>query len=106
MGEEAQAREWYTRTYAIPAHAKLQAEGLDYASAGASTAVADGLKKFTEMAVAAAQQTPQAYRLQGDPNNFVIFNATVQYLAGAMNGELTLDEAVAKIQEEIAAKVQ
>lgn len=102
MGATEQAREWYTRTYAIPAHAELQAEGLDYAGAGASQSVADGLAAFTSMAAAAAEQTPQAYQLQGNPNNFVIFNATTQYLAAAMNDELTLDEAIAKIEEELA----
>jgi alpha-1,4-digalacturonate transport system substrate-binding protein len=101
MGDEARAREWYTRTYAIPAHAKLQQEGLDYVGAGATEAVAEGLKAFTAMAAAAAEQTPQAYRLQGSPVNFVIFNATVQYLGAAMNGELSVDEAMAKIQEEL-----
>jgi alpha-1,4-digalacturonate transport system substrate-binding protein len=103
MGEEEQAREWYTKTFAIPANATLQAEGLDYASAGASEAVAAGLNAFTAMAAAAAQTTPQAYALQGNPNNFVVFNATVQYLSAAMNGELTLDEAMEKIDEELAA---
>ena len=103
MGSEEIAREWYTKTYAIPAHAALQAEGLDYIGAGASDAVADGLNAFTAMAAAAAEQTPQAYQLQGSPNGFVIYNATTQYLAAAMNGELTLDEAIAKIEEEVAA---
>lgn len=103
MGEEEQAREWYTKTFAIPANATLQAEGLDYASAGASEAVAAGLNAFTAMAAAAAETTPQAYALQGNPNNFVVFNATVQYLSAAMNGELTLDEAMEKIDEELAA---
>lgn len=101
MGEEAQAREWYTRTYAIPAHSKLQAEGLDYTGAGASAAVAEGLQAFTAMAAAAAEQTPQAYQLQGSPVGFVVYNATVQYLGSALNGELSLDEAMAKIQEEL-----
>ncbi len=102
MAEEAQAREWYARTFAIPAHAGLQAEGLDYVGAGASEAVANGLQAFTAMAAAAAEQTPQAYQLQGSPNGFVIYNATTQYLAAAMNGELTLDEAIEKIEEELA----
>lgn len=101
MGSEEIAREWYTKTFAIPAHKGLQDAGLDYASAGADENVADGLNTFSEMAATAAEQTPQAYRLQGDPNNFVIFNATTQYLAAAMNGELTLDEAVEKIEEEV-----
>lgn len=102
MGSKEIAREWYARTFAIPAHAGLQAEGLDYVGAGASEAVAEGLNAFTSMAAAAAAQTPQAYDLQGNPNNFVIFNATTQYLAAAMNGELTLDEAIEKIEEEVA----
>ena len=101
MAGKENAREWYTRTYAIPAHAELQAEGLDYVSAGATEAVAKGLDAFTKMAAAAAASTPQAYALQGSPVNFVVFNATTQYLAAAMNGELSLDEAMAKIQEEL-----
>ena len=101
MAEEDQAREWYTRTYAIPAHAKLQAEGLDYVGAGANAAVAAGLDAFTKMAAVAAEQTPQAYRLQGSKFGFVMYNATTQYLAAAMNGDLTLDEALEKITEEL-----
>jgi alpha-1,4-digalacturonate transport system substrate-binding protein len=46
MASKENAREWYTRTFAIPAHAKLQEEGLDYASAGATEAVNEGLNAF------------------------------------------------------------
>ena len=88
---------------AIPAHAQLQAEGLDYAGAGASEAVADGLNAFTAMAAAAAEQTPQAYRLQGSKFGFVIYNATTEFLGAAMSGELSLDESMAKIQEKLDA---
>ncbi len=102
MGETDNAREWYTRTFAIPAHASLQQEGLDYASAGASEAVAEGLNLFAQMVATAAEQTPQAFQAQGNPSNFVIFNATTEYLGAAMNGELTLDEAVEKIEADIA----
>ncbi|WP_108483112.1 ABC transporter substrate-binding protein [Oceaniglobus ichthyenteri] len=102
LAEKENAKEWYTRTFSIPAHAELQEEGLDYASAGASAAVADGLNTFAAMAGVAAKQTPQAFALQGSPDNFVVFNATAQYLGAAMNGELTLDEAMEKIKEEIA----
>jgi alpha-1,4-digalacturonate transport system substrate-binding protein len=101
MGEEAQAREWYTRTFAIPAHAKLQAEGLDYTSAGAVPAVNDALNLFTQMAATAAEQTPQAFQLQGHAKNTVFFTSTVQYLASAMNGEITLDAALTAIQDEL-----
>lgn len=101
MGSDEIAKEWYTKTYAIPAHAGLQAEGLDYTGAGATEAVANGLAAFTAMAAAAAEQTPQAYQLQGSPKGFVMYNATVQYIGAALNGELSLDEAMVKIQEEL-----
>lgn len=101
MGEIEQAREWYTRTYAIPANATLQAEGLDYASAGATAGVANGLQAFTAMAAVAAEQTPQAYQLQGSPIGFKIYNATVEYLSAAMIGDLTVDEALDKIREAV-----
>ncbi len=103
LGETEQARDFYTRTFSIPAHAGLQKERLDYVGAGASEAVSEGLNAFAAMAVAASEQTPQAYDLQGDPDNFVIFNATAQYLGAVMNGELSLDEAMTKIDEELSA---
>lgn len=102
MGAEEQAREWYSKTFAIPAHSKLQAEGLDYAGAGAMPAVSDGLNAFTAMAAVAAETTPQAYRLQGDAKNSFAFNAAVTYIGSALAGELSLDEAFEKIEEEFA----
>ncbi|MEO1314507.1 MAG: extracellular solute-binding protein, partial [Pseudomonadota bacterium] len=102
MAETENAREWYSRTFAIPAHAELQAEGLDYAAAGASEAVNDGLNSFAAMAAQAAEQTPQAFDLQGNPDNFVIFNATVEFLSAAMNGDMSLDDAIEKMKEDVA----
>lgn len=102
MGEKEQAAEWYARTFAIPAHAELQEEGLDYVAAGADDRVAEGLNLFAQMAASAAEETPQAYRLQGDPNNFQVFNSTVTYLSSVMNGELELDGALDKIREDLA----
>lgn len=102
MGEYEQAREWYSRTYAIPAHAKIQSEGIDYAEFGASEAVSEGLNTFAAGAAMAAEQTPQAFDLQGSKFGFVIYNATTEYLAGVMNGDLSMDEALSKIKEELA----
>ena len=101
MAETENAREWYTRTFAIPAHAGLQKEGLDYASAGAEAGVADGLNKFAAMAGVAAEQTPQAFQLQGSSFGFVIYNATVQYISAVMNGDMSMDEAMAAINDEL-----
>ena len=102
MGEYEQAREWYSRTYAIPAHAKIQSEGINYADFGASEAVSEGLNTFAAGAAMAAEQTPQAFDLQGSKFGFVIYNATTEYLAGVMNGDLSMDEALSKIKEELA----
>ena len=49
---------------AIPAHAQIQAEGIDYSEAGASEAVSNALNVFAADAARAAK-TPQAYQLQG-----------------------------------------
>ncbi|WP_099827488.1 ABC transporter substrate-binding protein [Oceaniglobus indicus] len=101
MGAPEQAREWYGRTYAIPAHKALQAEGIDYVEYGAGDRVSEALNLFARMAQVAAEQTPQAYRLQGDADNFVMYNATAQYLSAVMSGALSMDEALAKMGEEL-----
>lgn len=102
MAQTAQAEEYYTRTFQIPAHSELQKKGLDYAGAGASAAVEEGLNSFAQMVAKAAIETPQAFQAQGDPRNGIMFNATVKFLPEVMNGTLTLDEAIDKIREEIA----
>ena len=102
MGEYEQAREWYSRTYAIPAHAKIQAEGIKYTDFGAGESVSSGLNLFAEGAAKAAQETPQAFQLQGSPVGFVIYNATVEFLGGVLNGDLTMDEAIERIEAKLA----
>ena len=100
MAGEENAKEWYTRTFAIPAHAELQAEGLDYTSAGATTAVNAGSTSSRQMAATAAKRRRRrsSFRAIREHDHL---HATVQYLSAAMNGELTLDEALAKITEEV-----
>ncbi|MGA1599901.1 MAG: ABC transporter substrate-binding protein [bacterium] len=106
LGNYEQAKEYYSRIYAIPANARVQSEGIDYSQYGATPSISEGLNVFAAGAAKAAQQTPQAYQLQGNPFNFVIFNATTQYLAGVMNEELTMSEAIDKIRQEIADKTK
>ncbi|WP_319517842.1 extracellular solute-binding protein [uncultured Martelella sp.] len=102
MASNPVARQFYTRTFQIPANQKLQEEGLDYGSAGASEKVQDALNLFGEMAATSARETPQAFRIQGDNRSSAMFSATADYLGAAMNGEFTLDEALDKIREAIA----
>jgi len=106
LSQDENAEFIYGSNFAIPAHAKLQAEGVDYAAYGASEAISASLNTFAAAAGKAAEQTPQAFQLQGYPSNFVVFNATVQYVSAAMNGELTLDEAIEKINEDMAANIK
>ncbi|MBX2885749.1 MAG: extracellular solute-binding protein [Granulosicoccus sp.] len=103
LAQDENALEIYGRNSAIPAHAKLQAEGINYADYGAPDSVSEGLNVFAAGAAQAAEQTPQAYALQGSSRNFVIYNATADYISAVMNGDLTMDEAMKKIEEELAS---
>jgi len=106
MGEYDQAREWYSRTYAIPAHAKIQSEGIKYTEFGAVDAVSNGLNLFASAAAQAAKETPQAFQLQGSPVGFVMYNATVEFVSGVMNGDLTMDEALERIKEKLVEETK
>lgn len=98
------AREFYSKAGQIPAHVGLQAEGLDYAAAGADEKVQAALTAFTQSLNEARETTPQAFKLQGDPLSSPFHGATANYLSAAINGELTLDEALDKIRADIAPK--
>ena len=102
LGSYDIAREWYSRIFAIPAHSKIQSEGIDYTSFGAEQPVSDGLNIFATAAAKAKTETPQAYQLQGSKFGFVIYNATTQYLAEVMNDNIDMDTALERIREEIA----
>lgn len=106
MGEYDQAREWYSRTYAIPAHAKIQSEGINYTDFDAVEAVSEGLNLFAAGAAKAAEETPQAFQLQGSPVGFVMYNATVEFVSGVMNGDLEMDEAMERIKAKLAEDAQ
>jgi alpha-1,4-digalacturonate transport system substrate-binding protein len=106
LGSDEIAREWYGRTAAIPAHAGMQAEGIDYVKWGADEKVAEALNIFAAGAAKAQAETPQAYKLQGDKFGFVIYGATVEHLSAVMNGAMTLEEALARIRADIDEKTK
>jgi len=87
--------EMTARTANIPAHAGLQASGVKYDLPAPAQAA---LKAFT---AAASGISPVAYRLQGYILNRPIFNATVARLSQAIVGELTLDQAYARIDQDV-----
>lgn len=90
-------KEYYERTVQIPAHKGVAERGLEYGST-VTPAGAAALKQFS---ADFANISPVAHRLQSYGNNGIIFNASVNYVAQAISGTLTLPQAYAKIQEEI-----
>lgn len=87
--------EMMAKTSNIPAHAGLQKTGVPY---DLPPAAAAALKAFT---AEAATLSPVAYELQGYLFNRPIFNATVVRLSQAIVGEITLDQAYARITSDV-----
>ena len=50
-------------------------------------------------------QPPQAYWFQGYNKNFAIYGIVPDYITKAITGEMTLDEALAAIDADVAAKI-
>ncbi len=88
--------EWMSKTANIPAHAGLQKSGVPYDLTPAGNAA---LKGFVE---AAARLSPVAYQLQGYPYSRSVFNPTVDRLSQAIAGQITLDQAYARITSDVA----
>jgi len=61
--------------------------------------------KRTAHPEAVAKVSPVAYAYQGYPLNRVMFNATVTRVTQAIVGELSFDEAMAKLEADIAEAV-
>lgn len=103
LAQEEQAGMFASETRNIPAHLGLQSAGVDYGDA--SPAVAQALQVFAGNAAVAAETTPQAYTFQGYAKNFVIYGVVPDYLTQAITGEMTLDEALAAIDADVAAQI-
>jgi alpha-1,4-digalacturonate transport system substrate-binding protein len=97
MASEPILKEYYERTVQIPAHKGIAAKGLTYGPEVKPQTVA-ALKQFT---ADFGKISPVAHQLQSYQRNVAIFNATVNYVAQAITGGLTLPQAYAKVQEEI-----
>ena len=97
MVSEPIVKEYYERTVQIPAHKAVAEKGLTYGKEVTPEAQA-ALKQFT---ADFGKIMPPAHALQGYQRNVAIFNATVNYVAQAITGTLTLPEAYKKVQEEI-----
>lgn len=97
MVSEPILKEYYERTVQIPAHKGIADKGLTYGKEVTPEAQA-ALKQFT---ADFAKILPPAHALQAYQRNVAIYNATVNYVAQAITGGLTLPEAYKKVQEEV-----
>ena len=103
MAQTENAEQFAASTSNITAHQGLQKSGIDYS--GVSPTVAEGLAIFAANAGKAADTTPQAYWFQGYNKNFAIYGIVPDYITKAITGEMTLDEALAAIDADVAAKI-
>jgi alpha-1,4-digalacturonate transport system substrate-binding protein len=95
LASEPVYAEMMAKTASIPAHTGLQKSGVQYElPPAAKQAMAQFTHDGTEI-------VPLAYRLQGYVYNRPIFTATVARLSQAIVGELTLDQALARIQDDV-----
>ncbi|WP_425040092.1 ABC transporter substrate-binding protein [Primorskyibacter sp. S187A] len=103
LAQKDNAAMFAAATRQIPAHAELQAEGVDYGDIAPE--IAQALSVFAANAGVAAESTPQAYTFQGYNKNFVIYGVVPDYMTKAITGEMTLDEALSAIDADVAAKI-
>ncbi len=84
------------KTLIIPGNADLAKEGVKFETD--SQLAKDALNAFLAQVPNLA---PQGYRLNGFKYNSALFNAIRDRLTQAMTGELTLDEAIARAQDDV-----
>ncbi|MBO6720200.1 MAG: carbohydrate ABC transporter substrate-binding protein [Roseitalea sp.] len=92
--------EFYGRTLFIPGHLGLAEGGIDFATDDPRANHA-----LSTFAAAVPGISPTAFDLQGYVNNRVMFNALISRLGEAIVGELTLDEAYERMEQDVAQQI-
>lgn len=93
---EENMSEFYARTLFIPGHLGLAESGVDFDAELPQT-----LTSLNVFASEVGKLEQLAYDLQAYQYNSILFNATRDRLTQAFVGELTLDEAIERMQEDI-----
>jgi alpha-1,4-digalacturonate transport system substrate-binding protein len=88
-----------TRTVNIPGHTALMAKGLKY------DITPDGQAAMAVFTGEAGKLSPVAFALQDYPFNRALFNAIVARVTQAIVGEMPLEEAYQRIDQDIAAAI-
>jgi len=96
LAQEENLAEFSAQTLFIPGHLGLAATGVDYQTDNESAKQA--LNVFVSQV---GKLDPVAYDMQAYTYNTIVLNAIRDRLTQAMVGELTLDEAIVRMQQEI-----
>lgn len=100
LTQEDVMSEFYARTLFIPGHLGLAETGVDFA-----TDLPQAKQSLGMFASQVGKLQPLAYDLQAYKYNTILFNATRDRLGQVLAGEMTLDEAIAKMQEDVDAGI-
>ena len=100
LASEAVLTDFYAKTLFIPGHLGIASKGVDF-----QTKNEQAKKALATFSAQVSKLDPIAYKAQGYQYNSVVFNATRDRLTQVMTGELTLDDAISRIQEDIDAKL-
>jgi alpha-1,4-digalacturonate transport system substrate-binding protein len=93
---EENLSEFYARTLFIPGHLGLAESGVDF-----EVDLPQAVKSLNVFASEVGKLEQLAYDLQAYQYNSILFNATRDRLTQVFAGELTLDEAIQRMQEDI-----
>lgn len=100
LTQEEVLAEFYARTLFIPGHLGLAAKGVDFAAD-----LPQALTSLNVFAGEVGKLAPLAYDLQAYRYNTILFNAIRDRLTQVFTGELTLDEALQRMQDDIDAGI-
>ena len=94
-------KEFIERTLFLPANKEVIAQGLDYKTDNASVKAA-----LNEFVKASSSTAAEANQMQAWKWNNAVWGAWVSRLSQAMAGELSVDDAFKRIDEDVAQKVK
>lgn len=97
---EENLSEFYARTLFIPGHLGLAESGVDFDAELPQT-----LTSLNVFSAEVGKLEPLAYDLQAYQYNTILFNAIRDRLTQVFAGELTLDEAIQRMQEDVDAGI-
>jgi alpha-1,4-digalacturonate transport system substrate-binding protein len=100
LTSEPVMEEFYARTLFIPGHLGLAAKGVEFQAELPQT-----LKSLQVFSSEVGKLAPLAYDLQAYRYNTILFNANRDRLTQVFTGELTLDEAIQQMQDDIDAGI-